>query len=372
MKIINHIVNMTIDTGSPLSFLNWTSTKQILEGSLNSKFIPAEKLNLSAQFVDYNKRPILILGALKTNLRSARWEVLGAPLLVTERLTRCIPGLDLQGKLGIHTTQKSAPSRRSRFDVLVHELSKGWKLKFYEQFMGLFNRQGESKNLTVSTNFKHSLCPIQENGRQIPIHIQDKVQTELKKIDIGRTFDKCTSDCFIATIVITVKKNDSIKLALDTKPIVRQLYKNQNQMPNVDELIDGVSQVITVKAAGSLYFTVSVLKYAYSQIRSNTDRAKKGNFNIVGGQATGTYRFLTGFYGLADMPAEFQKAMDRTLSHAKNTFCFLDDILIVSKGQEKDHENLVLDVSKKVDDENLAMKLSKCKIFSVITKLVGS
>ena len=45
--------------------------------------------------------------------------------------------------------------------------------------------------------------------------------------------------------------------------------------------------------------------------------------------------FLTGFYGPADMPAEFQKAMDRTLNHSKSTFCFLDDILIVSKGEAR-------------------------------------
>ena len=67
----------------------------------------------------------------------------------------------------------------------------------------------------------------------------------------------------------------------------------------------------------------------------------------MSGQATGTYRFLTGLYGLADMPAEFQKALDRTLNHDKNTFCFLDDILIVSKRDEKDNEKLVLEVLKK-------------------------
>ena len=144
--------------------------------------------------------------------------------------------------------------------------------------------------------------------------------------------EKCTSDCFIASIVITVKKDDSIKLAIDAKPINRQLYKNKYQIPNVDDLIDGVSQVITAEASGTLYFTVLDLKYAYSQIKLTADTAKQCYFNIVGGQATGTYRFVTGFYGLADIPAEFQKAMDRTLNHAKNTFCFLDDILIVSKG----------------------------------------
>ena len=87
---------------------------------------------------------------------------------------------------------------------------------------------------------------------------------------------------------------------------------------------------------------------------------KQCNFTIVGGLAIGTYRFLTGFYGLAVMPAEFQKAMDRTLNIAKNTFCFLDDILIVSKGDEHEHEQLVTNALKKLDNENLALKLEKC------------
>ena len=175
--------------------------------------------------------------------------------------------------------------------------------------------------------------------------------------------DKCTSDCFIAPIVITVKKDDSSKLALDAKLINRQLYRNRYQMPNVDELIDGVSPIVTANTLGTLYFTVLDLKYAYSQLRLTAETAKQCNFNIVGGQATGTYRFLTGFYGLADMPAEFQKAMDRTLNIAKNTFCFLDDIMIVSKRAKSEHEKLVIDVLKKLDDENLALKLCKCEFF---------
>ena len=168
--------------------------------------------------------------------------------------------------------------------------------------------------------------------------------------------DNCTSDCFIAPIVITVKKDDSKKLAMDAKPINRQLFKNKHRMPNVDELIDGVSQTVTENKNGTLYFTVLDLKYAYSQLKLVADTAKQCNFNIVGGKATGTYRFLTGFYGLADMPAEFQKAMDRTINHAKNTFCFLDDILIVSKGNENEHGNLVEAVLKNLDAENLALK----------------
>ena len=62
---------MTVDTGSPISFLNWTVAKQILDSSGKVKFTPSEQPNQPAQFVDYNKLPIVTLGALNANIHSA-------------------------------------------------------------------------------------------------------------------------------------------------------------------------------------------------------------------------------------------------------------------------------------------------------------
>ena len=96
-------------------------------------------------------------------------------------------------------------------------------------------------------------------------------------------------------------------MAQVAKPINRQLLKNKYPMPNVDELMDGVSQIKAENKEGTIYFTVLDLKYVYSRLKMAADTANQCNFKIVGGNATGTYRFLTGFYGLADMPVEFKK-----------------------------------------------------------------
>ena len=211
---------MTVDTGSPISFINWTVAKQILDSSGKIQFTPAEKLYSPAQFVDYNKKPIAILGAVKANIRSAGWEVQEATFLITERRTRCILGLDLQSKVGITTTQRPAPKLKSRFEIMLCEQSEPWKEKFYEDFKSLFDRKGRSVHHVVSTTFKYPLCPIQEKGRRIPIHVQEKVEKEIEKLLLEghiQKLEKCTSDFFIAPIVITVKKDDSIKLALDRK-----------------------------------------------------------------------------------------------------------------------------------------------------------
>ena len=68
----------------------------------------------------------------------------------TERKTRCIMGLDLQGQVGIATTQKPAPRELYMFDVHMCEQSEGWKNKFFDKFSDLFDRQGISKNHIVS------------------------------------------------------------------------------------------------------------------------------------------------------------------------------------------------------------------------------
>ena len=80
--------------------------------------------------------------------------------------------------------------------------------------------------------------------------------------------------------------------------------------------------------------------------------------------ATGTYRFKTGFYGLTDMPTEFQKAMDCTLQGLEGVICYLDDILVVTKGDVQEHNNMVEKVSQRLDAEGWALELSKCD-FSV-------
>ena len=60
------------------------------------------------------------------------------------------------------------------------------------------------------------------------------------------------------------------------------------------------------------------------------------------------------------MHAELQKAIDYTLIVLKNTYCFFDDILIVSKRSEKEHKHFILNFLKRLDEENLRINLPKC------------
>ena len=176
--------------------------------------------------------------------------------------------------------------------------------------------------------------------------------------------EKCSDQQFISPIVITVKKDQSVKLAMESKQINKLIHKNKYQMPNIDVILDNVAQSVQQghNKPGITLFSTIDLRYAYSQLRLDDATREQCNFSIIGGHATGTYQFQTGFYGLTDMPAEFQKAIDLTLNNERDTFAFLDDILIISHGTKEDHMNKVKRILDKLDAESIAISLEKSKL----------
>ena len=59
--------------------------------------------------------------------------------------------------------------------------------------------------------------------------------------------EKCDEDCLISPIVITRKKDCSIKKLLDSKLSNDQIFENKYQMPNIYEPIDNVALQISEK-----------------------------------------------------------------------------------------------------------------------------
>ena len=61
------------------------------------------------------------------------------------------------------------------------------------------------------------------------------------------------------------------------------------QMPNIDELLDGISQIIAERKAGNVYFTTLDFPYAHGQVSLEKETSKQCNFSLIGGKSTGTF-----------------------------------------------------------------------------------
>ena len=57
--------------------------------------------------------------------------------------------------------------------------------------------------------------------------------------------EKCSDEYFISPVVITVKKDKSVKIALDSKELNDAIHKNKYQMQSIDHLIDVVANYVS-------------------------------------------------------------------------------------------------------------------------------
>ena len=282
-------------------------------------------------------------GTLNCDVQCNGWNAGRADLIVVPNNHRALIGRDLFQGLGIQVNQHTSPNSEGKNVAMIENLdSQNLKQLIAKQFPGLVKRIGRSVNHTVKSKFKTNFTPIHQRGRRVPIHLQNQVEQELKKLQENGNIiklDKCSDKNFISPIVITIKRDKTIKLAMDSKVINKAIHKNKYQMQNIDCLMDNIAQSISESShEGEVLFSTIDLRYAYNQLPLDEATAKQCNFNIVGGQATGTYRFITRFYGLTDMLAEFQKAIDSTLKGLRDIYSFLDDIIIVSGGGIKTHK----------------------------------
>ena len=127
-----------------------------------------------------------------------------------------------------------------------------------------------------------------------------------------------------------MKKDKSVKIALDSRKLNEVTVKRKPQMPIMEELISQISRKISVGTDGEILATKLEFDYAYGQIKLDESTKKISVFfAVTGGDSTEYYRFLKGFYEMADFPTLFQERTDTALEHKHPAW--LDDIITVTK-----------------------------------------
>ena len=108
----------------------------------------------------------------------------------------------------------------------------------------------------------------QQKGRRVPLQLQNQVDNEIEKLlkegHIEKV-DKIQDDGFIKPTLISVKKDKSVKIALDARAVNSSIAKDIYQMPNLDNLIDMIAEKLDKKEGEAWYSSID-MTYAYGQI----------------------------------------------------------------------------------------------------------
>jgi len=106
-------------------------------------------------------------------------------------------------------------------------------------------------------------------------------------------------------------------------------------------------------------FTKMDLRWGYNNVRIKEGDEWKADFTTL----EGSFEPTVMFFGLTNSLATFQTIMNELLRDLINTgkvATFIDDI-IIGTDTEKGHDEVVMEVIRRLEENDLYVKLEKCK-----------
>ena len=215
-------------------------------------------------------------------------------------------GRELFNALSISLTQILDPVEGSVINNITTQLP--FKAGNANHFPQLISRIGRSTIHIKKSKFHKHFQPKTQKSRRVQINLHDGVNTEIRKLFEERRVEKltnCLEQYFVSPIAITVKRDQTLKLALDSKTLNKSINKTSIKRRNTYKLY--ITNYYRLKHRTSRKtFILNKVIYVYSQVNLHPDTAK--HFNIVSGDIRGTYGFITGVSRISDTAAEFQKS----------------------------------------------------------------
>ena len=172
----NNIVFIA-DTGSPTSFVNEKTANLLastVKSAVKTKLGDDDEAN---RMVCYNGYKIPSLGRLIAPIELGGWTIQTASFIVVDDRRANILGRNLLPQVGIQLHQERKPVGKSALYVNNIDSSDAQIAAWVRTtYLGLYTRIGRSKNHMVLTKFLTEVKALQQRGRRIPIHIQEKLE----------------------------------------------------------------------------------------------------------------------------------------------------------------------------------------------------
>ena len=232
------------DTGSPISIM--PSDETIMKSTEIQK-----KPN---RYQYLNKNEVNFRGKILVNIEYENNKQ-KLEILITER-TDIIPllGMDWMKKFKLTIRR-----------IQLAENNQSEREKIFNKFPDLFENNDTIKDTEINIQLKPGHYPVKQKARPIPLHLQEDVGQELENLIKSRDLEKVKDvdeDCFVSPVVLTVKNNKSVKIALDSRKLNDSCIKMRSHMPNMEELLNQISVELTRDRTLHLFISKIDLDYA--------------------------------------------------------------------------------------------------------------
>ena len=154
-----------------------------------------------------------------------------------------------------------------------------------------------------------------------------------------------------APVFFVGKKDGKKWMVQDYRYLNEWTIKNNYPLPLISNVLENIG---TKKM-----FTKMDLRWGYNNVRIKEGDEWKMAFTTL----ERSFKPMVMFFWLTNSPATFQAMMNKLLRDLINTgkvAVFIDDVIVGTKTEEE-YDQLVGEVIKRLEENNLYVKLEKCK-----------
>ena len=164
---------------------------------------------------------------------------------------------------------------------------------------------------------------------------------------------------WVSNLVITNKKNGTIRLCLDPKPLNKAILREHFIIPTPDE--------IAAKLAGKKVFSVLDLKDAFWHIKLSEKSSYFTTFHTPWGRK----RFLRMPFGISSASEVLAKRVHDNFADIEGAHCIFDD-MIIAGDDDDDHDEIMINVMERARDRNVKFNGPKTQFKIPKVKYVGN
>jgi hypothetical protein len=199
-----------------------------------------------------------------------------------------------------------------------------------------------------------SRCPY----RMAPPELAE-MKKQLEEL-LKKGFIRPSSSPWGCPAIFVKKKDDTLRMCVDYRPLNAVTIKNKYPLPHIDALFD--------QLASARVFSKIDLRSGYHQIKIRPQNIPKTAFST----RYGLYEYLVMSFDLTNAPAFFMYLMNSVFMPELDKFVvvFIDDILIYSKNKEE-HAQHLRTVLARLREHKLYAKFSKCEFWLHRVQFLG-
>ena len=236
--------------------------------------------------------------------------------------------------------------------------------KQYHFFKDVFSKKA-SERMPVRKPYDHEIKL--EPGRTLPYAKaypmappEQEALAEYLEENLKKGYIRPSKSHTAAPVFFIKKKDGTLRLVVDYQRLNSITIKDRYPLPLTQSLLD--------RFAKAKVFTTLDLRWGYNNIRIKEGDEEKAAF--VTNQ--GLFEPLVMGFGLCNAPATFQRMMNDIFKDLLNVYMvvYLDDILIFSS-DEKQHEQHVKEILRRLRKNDLFCKPEKCYFFQKKVDYLG-